>query len=144
MMFLLRLLLLALVVLQAPPAAADTDQRCLAACVNDGKSASSCLPQCTYNVKPDKGASATSPPPVDNPYRVLDAPRPQDGPLQQAAPAAKAAKPPVIDRSCDQACLGKGFQYDYCLDHCTRRACAKNSVLCPPGSGSPGTTGAHD
>jgi hypothetical protein len=122
------LVLLALA-LMFGPAEADTDQRCLSACIAGGQTATACLPQCSYNVKPKADTSTvTEQAPVD-PNRVLDTPSPSD---DLVLPTPPAPKPPAmhLDRVCLSDCVKDSFQYDLCKERCTKADCVGNSPSC--------------
>jgi hypothetical protein len=109
------------------PAKADTDQRCLSLCINNGGAASTCMPQCTYNETPhDAGASKIN---TLSPHDVLQAPTPAEGVL--LLPTHKAAAP-IADKDyvCLNQCLQDGGQYDRCSKTCTKTGCTIGSGAC--------------
>ena len=121
-----------LAMLVVSQARADTDQRCLSACINGGQGASVCMPQCTYNAKPkgDAAAAADDQDVTTNPYRVLDTLTPVEGSVVVSEPQRPASQQAALDRSCVETCLKQGLQYDLCNQRCTKPDCPPGSVLC--------------
>ena len=134
----LRALVLAALLCGMPagPALADTDQRCLAACINNGTAGhAGCLQQCTYNEKAKQPIAKATSTMVKDPHRVLSTPLPSEGVV--IPPVASAHPAPVPeDRICLQNCEAQGYQYDLCTERCVK-ACPPNVIICKTGQRFP-------
>jgi len=111
--------------LAATPSRADTDQRCLALCINSGGRGPACLGQCTYN-KPsrhDPASSGSAP----TGHNVLTTLQPYTGII---APKPGRAKKADKDYACVTQCLRNGEQYQQCNASCTKSSCSTGATRC--------------
>lgn len=95
---------------------ADTDYHCLNDCVRNGKTSTSCLSQCSYNIKPpyssDKLENSTS-------HNPLAAPQPLSNNIL-LPPRTASSIPQSKDYKCVRECQRSGLQYQLCEQHCIK------------------------
>jgi hypothetical protein len=121
--------LLALALVYAVPALADTDYHCLNQCVNAGKTGSICMPQCTFSAasKTNSGSSSAKVPlgghKVLTPMHQMDA--------QILVPKAKnlPRNNETKDFQCIAQCLRANRQYQMCNKNCTTVKTKNGNVI---------------
>ncbi|MGE3624545.1 MAG: hypothetical protein AB7H77_11845 [Bdellovibrionales bacterium] len=121
--------MLALILTWALPAMADIDHRCLNQCINQGKPASACMPECTYNeMKNAKRLKSAGPYGGAPDYNVLEPVRPYEG-LLVPGKNAKSARTEK-DYVCMKECLQNNGQYQRCSQTCKKQDCLSNNAGC--------------
>jgi hypothetical protein len=114
--------------LYAKTVRADTDYRCLNECINGGKTASVCMPRCTYEPnapekKPSNKATST--------HRQFSAPVPSEQ-LVINRPNHKAVDDQGKDYRCVLECAQSGQQYQFCEQRCVKQPTAGRPSIAPP------------
>jgi hypothetical protein len=93
---------------------ADTDYRCLNACVSSGEKSAICMAQCTYG-QPVSPLPGQTPAPKPT-HKEFEAPKPVNKIiLQQDAPKITPSK----NYTCIAECQKSGLQYQLCEERCT-------------------------
>lgn len=113
--------------LMATPAYADLDQKCLSQCFSGGNSSASCLPFCTYNLKPTQLQPNAPGVIIGQSHKLLEAPVPSSELLLSSPAVGKA---PSKDYACVNQCVKDGWQYNLCEQRCTKKQCGPGDVHC--------------
>jgi len=108
-------------------AKADTDYRCLNACVNSGKPSAACLMKCTYgDSQPSSSSSNTNTLHGLNQesskfsHKEFVAPIPlANGTVLPTRKASGAS--PEKDYTCIAECQQEGLQYQFCEEKCVKK-----------------------
>lgn len=99
----------------------EIDYLCLNRCVNDGKTSTACMSQCTYiipsSVSPPLSSADQLNTVPKSGHREFEAPVPVKG-LVLPSDRQKKMTPSSEDYTCAALCQKDGFQYDYCKQKC--------------------------
>lgn len=104
----------------AVPAYADTDYQCLRLCVNSGKTAAVCMPNCNYEPPRASAADDLVKPNIKtlSNHRVFSAPQDAGDTILLHKPLPRV-QTPTKDYACMNICLQQNTTYALCERQCT-------------------------
>lgn len=99
------------------PALADMDHHCLNQCISNGKSATACMPECSYTPEASFHKASKLDPEVN--HNPFTAPKPVADTFVTSAPTTKP-RHESTDYKCLTQCGQDGMLYQFCRKKCTK------------------------